>query len=93
MTLERFRPDLPALMACAALSISQAGYNTLLEVLATGVRSVVVPFETEVETEQRLRTDLLVKRGVIEAVAEADLTTGLAGAMERALARPWGRHR
>lgn len=86
--IERSVPNLPALMADAALSISQAGYNTLLELLAARTRAVVVPYEGGVETEQRLRADLLAAIGALEVVAEDDLTAETLGAaMERARAR------
>lgn len=89
LIIERSRPDLPALMAQAALSISQAGYNTLLELLAVRARSVVVPFEGGVETEQRLRADLLAGLGALEMVTEdkLDIPT-LSAAMEAAYDRP-----
>lgn len=89
LVVETMRPDLPALMAGAALSISQAGYNTLLELLAVRARAVVVPFEGGVETEQRLRADLLADVGALEVVAEADLgVETLTTAINRAMARP-----
>jgi predicted glycosyltransferase len=89
LVVETMRPDLPALMAAAALSISQAGYNTLLELLAVRARAVVVPFEGGVETEQRLRAELLAQAGALEVVAEPELGPAtLAAAIGRALARP-----
>ncbi|MEQ8862730.1 MAG: glycosyltransferase [Thalassobaculum sp.] len=89
LIVETMRPDLPALMAGAALSISQAGYNTLLELMAVRARAVVVPFEGGVETEQRLRAELLAEAGALEVVAEPDLgPDSLAAAMTRAAARP-----
>ena len=88
-TIERSVPDLPALMARCALSISQAGYNTLLELLATRTRAVVVPYEGGVETEQRLRADLLAAAGALDVVSEDALSAETLGAaMERARARP-----
>lgn len=89
LVIERSRPDLPALMAQSALSISQAGYNTLLELLAVRARAVVVPFEGGVETEQRLRAELLAGLGSLEMVTEDALKPETLGpAMERAYARP-----
>src|SRR5690606_23800788 len=44
VTVERARPDFPALLANCALSISQGGYNTVMEVLATGARAVCLPY-------------------------------------------------
>lgn len=87
-TIERSVPNLPELMAGAALSISQAGYNTLLELLAARTRAVVVPYEGGVETEQRLRADLLADAGALEVVPENGLDADTLGAaMDRARAR------
>ena len=64
VVVERARPDFRSLLARARLSISQAGYNTALEVVQTGVPAVFVPFETESEQEQRLRASRLAERGL-----------------------------
>src|SRR3546814_1376067 len=53
VAVERARSDFVDLLCRARLSISQGGYNTLMEVLATGVPGVVVPFAGGSETEQR----------------------------------------
>ncbi len=88
VTIERARPDFRSLLACAQLSISQAGYNTVLEVLAAGVPAVVVPFAAGSETEQSLRARLLAERGALSLVEEAALTpASLATAITAALAR------
>ena len=55
-TLERHRPDLAALMGRCEVSVSQAGYNTVVEGLAAGARMVLVPFAGGVEDEQEQRT-------------------------------------
>ncbi|MCX7961702.1 MAG: hypothetical protein N2653_09035 [Burkholderiales bacterium] len=89
IVLERFRADFGSRLAACALSVSQAGYNTLAEVLAGGVRAVAVPFSGGGETEQRLRARLFAERGLIEALDEAQLSPRtLAAAIGRALARP-----
>ena len=89
VTVERFRPDFAALLRGARLSISQGGYNTLMEVLDAGLRAVVVPYAGGLETEQTLRAGLLAARGLIEVVDEADLgAESLAAAVRRALAKP-----
>lgn len=62
--VERARPDFPALLSRAALSVSQAGYNTVIDVLNARVRAVLVPFEAGNETEQRLRAEGLAGAGV-----------------------------
>ena len=86
--VEAHRPDLGAHLAGAALSVSQAGYNTVLELIAHRVRAVVVPYEASGD-EQPLRAGLLAARGLLDVVSEADLTPArLAAAMDAALGRP-----
>lgn len=86
--VERFRPDFAARLHNAALSISQAGYNTTMDILASGVPAVVIPYETPGETEQRLRSDILARRGVLTVVPAATLSAAsLAAGIESALAR------
>jgi predicted glycosyltransferase len=88
VTLERARPDFLDLLARAELSISQAGYNTVMEILAAGPPAVVVPFAGGAETEQSLRADLLAERGLLTVVEEAGLDgPALAEGIDRALAR------
>ena len=89
VSVERFRPDFPRLLRSARLSISQGGYNTLMEVLDAGVRAVVVPYAGGLETEQTLRANLLAARGLVEVVGEEELgPESIAAAVARALARP-----
>ncbi|MCJ2142085.1 glycosyltransferase family protein, partial [Methylobacterium sp. E-066] len=73
-TIERARPDYRALLAGAALSVSQCGYNTAIDLLATATPAVLVPFEAGGETEQRLRAECLAGRGLARVLPEADLT-------------------
>tara|TARA_B100000212_G_scaffold133671_1_gene100369 strand:+ start:141 stop:1292 length:1152 start_codon:yes stop_codon:yes gene_type:complete len=84
--IERMRPDLPSLINRARLSISQAGYNTVAEVLSSNTPAILVPFEGGDETEQRIRADLLAKRGAVEVVYEDKLDSQtLTKAITRAL--------
>tara|TARA_B100001057_G_scaffold112752_1_gene110936 strand:- start:5850 stop:6992 length:1143 start_codon:yes stop_codon:yes gene_type:complete len=84
--VERSRPDLPAVISRAKLSISQAGYNTIAELMNAGTPAVVVPYEGGVETEQRLRSDLLAKRSFLQVVDENELNVNsLNNAIFRAL--------
>ena len=88
VTIERARPDFRSLLARARLSISQAGYNTVLEVLTAGIPAVVVPFAAGSESEQTLRSRLLAERGAFTLLEEAALTpANLATAVAAALAR------
>ena len=87
--LERSRPDFTTLLANCALSVSQAGYNTLLEVVSANARAVVVPFARGHETEQTLRARCFAERGLLEMVAENALTPEtLAAAIDRAARKP-----
>ncbi len=87
--VERARPDFINLLARARLSISQGGYNTVMELLSLGTPAVVVPFAAGSETEQSLRARLLAERGLITVVEEKGLTgASLAAGIEAALRRP-----
>ncbi len=66
--VERARSDFTQLLANCALSISQGGYNTVTEILATGARAVCLPFAGGRESEQTLRCRLLAERGVLQVV-------------------------
>ena len=89
VTVLPYVTELPRRLAGAALSISQAGYNTVAEVLAAGCRAVLVPFAAGGETEQRARAEALARRGLAVKVDEAGLTPGrLAAAIAAALALP-----
>ena len=88
-TVGRARPDFRTLLAQAEVSVSQAGYNTFVDLLRTGVRAVLVPFEAGNETEQRLRAEQLSARGLAEIVPEAELSAErLVAAVRQALSRP-----
>ena len=88
VSVERHRPDYRALVARACVSVSQAGYNTIQDVLAARTPAVLVPFAAEGETEQAMRAERLAARGLAEVVAETDLAPAtLAAAIDRAAAR------
>ena len=88
VALERYREDFASLLGACRLSISQAGYNTMLDILAAGAAAVVVPFAAGREAEQTMRAELFAARGIVECVAESDLTPSrLAAAIARALTR------
>ena len=89
VTVERARRDFPALLARAALSISQGGYNTVMEVLAAGCRAIVVPYAGGLETEQTLRCRLLAERGLLAVLDEATLDVAtLVAAVQQQMATP-----
>ncbi|WP_026381646.1 glycosyltransferase family protein [Afifella pfennigii] len=85
--VERARPDFPELLNRARLSVSQAGYNTVVDILAAGVPAVVVPFAEGSETEQTQRAALLTDKGLAVALTEAELSPSrLARAVDAAMA-------
>ena len=78
--VERARADFTELLRGALLSISQGGYNTVMEVLDAGARAVVVPYAGGLETEQTLRAKLLAERGALHVVEESALSAEALGA-------------
>ncbi|CTQ56273.1 undecaprenyldiphospho-muramoylpentapeptide beta-N-acetylglucosaminyltransferase [Roseibium album] len=87
--VERARRDFPELLKRARLSVSQAGYNTVLDILVAGVPAVFVPFAQANETEQTQRAEALAAHGRAVVTSEAGLTPErLAAAVDDALALP-----
>ena len=88
ITVERNRSDFPVLLTNCRLSVSQGGYNTVMDILRAGARAVVVPFVGGAEIEQGLRARLLAERGWFDTLEEAQLTPRtLADAIDRAAQR------
>lgn len=86
--LDRVRPDLPALFARCHLSVSQAGYNTVMELLSVRARALVVPFAEASETEQALRARRLAAMKLVDLVESDALGPAqFAAAIDRAAAR------
>jgi predicted glycosyltransferase len=89
IVVERARPDFPALLSGAAVSISQAGYNTVMDLIKARARAVLVPFVGEGETEQTLRAERLAARGWAQVLPEAALDfETLAAAVNAAWSAP-----
>ncbi len=89
IVVDRARGDFPTLLMNCTMSISQGGYNTIMECMHAGCRAVVVPYAGGLETEQTLRAELLAERGVITVLEEADLSpAAVADAIARSLAGP-----
>ncbi len=88
--IERYRTDFPDLLRRCRVSVSLAGYNTVLDVITAGAPAVLVPFAELVETEQALRAERLATLGIAEIVPAESLSPDrLARAIERtALATP-----
>jgi len=89
VVVERARTDFRQLLANCTLSISQGGYNTVMEILAAGTRSVCIPYAGGLESEQTLRCRLLADKGAMEVVDPGTVTAeNISAAITRALGRP-----
>ena len=85
--VERAHAAFRATLAGAALSVSQAGYNTVMDVLEARIPAVLVPYVGVGQTEQVLRAAKLAARGVVRVVDEGALDGAtLAAAIDDAFA-------
>jgi predicted glycosyltransferase len=88
MDVFRFRSDFRQLLGSAELSISQAGYNTVCDVLRAGCGMLLVPFAAGGETEQTARAEKLRELGLAQVIEEASITPeAVASGIEAALAQ------
>ena len=69
--MEQFTADFLSYLAAADLSVSMGGYNTTMNILATGVPALVWPFPQN--REQRLRAGRLADLGVLRVLEDEDL--------------------
>jgi predicted glycosyltransferase len=83
-------PHLANHFASAALSISQGGYNTLMELLTRQTPAVVIPYTGGDQQEQTIRTHQLAAQGLVTVLEEAALNEEtLAAALRATLLRPF----
>ncbi|MBI1244666.1 MAG: glycosyl transferase [Alphaproteobacteria bacterium] len=80
--------DFPDLLAQARVSVSQAGYNTCVDLLRAGCRSVLVPFAEGREREQTIRARAFADAGRAAIIAETDLDARKLSAAIDAAPRP-----
>ncbi|ANM13941.1 MULTISPECIES: glycosyltransferase family protein [unclassified Rhizobium] len=86
VTLVRFRKDFPSLLRGAKVSISQAGYNTVGDLLRSQCRAILIPFVAGGETEQTVRAERLQALDLADILPETGLTSGhVKEAVEKAL--------
>ena len=84
MQVFRFNPDFVSYLAAADLSVSMAGYNTCMNILAAGVRALVWPYARN--REQGLRAERLSRMEALQVIKENDLQPiRLATLMDKAL--------
>ena len=83
--LIRFVPNLAQEMANSAVSVSQCGYNTAIDILRSSVPSVVVPFADNGDDEQMKRARRLEKMGVLQVLEKSELSPqNLANVIQKA---------
>ncbi len=84
----RFTPDLGARLRGAMLSISMGGYNTVLDLLGTGIPSLIYPEYGNGDNEQEVRAERLEKMGAADVLCAEDLHPArLTEAITRVLVR------
>ncbi|TCN31420.1 putative glycosyltransferase [Sinorhizobium americanum] len=87
-SLFRFRQDFASLLGGARLSVSQAGYNTVCDILRAGCNSLLIPFTAGGETEQSTRATRLERLGLATVLPEEGITAQeLARRVQTSLAR------
>jgi predicted glycosyltransferase len=85
----RFRSDFRQLLAGADISISQAGYNTVCDILRAGCGALLVPFAAGGETEQTARAEKLQAMGLAEVIAEIAVSPeAVAAGIQAVIDRP-----
>ncbi len=87
--VSRFAPNFQELLDGCALSISQAGYNTVMNLLRAEAPAVVVPYDEGEETEQWHRSERMRDMGLLSVVKTSELSPPtMAAAIAEALERP-----
>jgi predicted glycosyltransferase len=71
LTLRQYTPHLLAFMEKADLSISLGGYNTTMNILKTGVRSMIYP--SNKDREQAIRAEKLQTLNFLDIIEASDL--------------------
>jgi len=75
LELLRWVPDLYTELRAAMVSVSRCGYNTTLDLLASGVPALVVPVSNDKADEQVKRATLLAGRGALRMLPESEMTS------------------
>lgn len=83
LNLVRYTPNLFDEMRTAAVSVSQAGYNTCVDLVRAGVPALLVPFAKDNEGEQYQRALRLQNLGAVRVLREKDQSpAGLAAEIQ-----------
>ena len=76
LLVEANREDFSAMLFHCHASVSQFGYNTAVDLLRANCPSVVVPYESDGETEQATRARIFAEKGRVRVLRETDLSAG-----------------
>jgi predicted glycosyltransferase len=74
LKLTRWIPKMKSEMRKACVSVSRCGYNTALDLIATNVRALVIPFVEKEEDEQTYRARKMEALGLVRVLEESRLT-------------------
>lgn len=89
LIIERNRRDFYHLLKYCKVSVSQAGYNTVMDILNTNAPAVLVPYSAAGELEQTIRAKLLQKQNRATCIEEPMLNAKtLALAIDQAASKP-----
>lgn len=89
LIIERNRNDFYALLKDCEVSVSQAGYNTVMDILNTQAPAVVVPYSDAGELEQTIRAKLLQNKNRVTCIEEQQLNPKtLALAIDQTASKP-----
>lgn len=74
LTLGRSVPAMQPSLQAHSLSVSQCGYNTVMDILESRTPALVVPFVRGQEDEQIQRAQKLAELGLVEMLNPTELT-------------------
>ncbi|WP_445369652.1 glycosyltransferase family protein [Methylomonas sp. BW4-1] len=74
LTLRHSVPAMQPLLEAHSLSVSQCGYNTVMDILESRTPALVVPFVRGQEDEQIQRAQKLAELGLVEMLNPTELT-------------------
>jgi len=73
LVLQRYTAQFLQYLQKADLSLSMAGYNTCMNIVTSGVRSLVLPFTGHGNDEQSIRAQKLEQRGILGIIEPYEL--------------------
>lgn len=89
LILEPPHPDFTYRLRRCAVSLSRAGYNTVVDILSAQARAVLIPFAAAGETEQELRAEIMAQHQLMSFIREENINPArLAAALDAAAAAP-----